>query len=111
MPNYCTNDITIVGHAEDLDIIERQKIYSFFTNVSITRKNTTLSIKGRTEWKPPVQFLLKLLELYPRSWIKNAWSEEGGYAGVWIAYNQEQLKVRDMVWLEPSGPDDMELLY
>lgn len=111
MPNYCTNDITIVGYAEDLDIIERQKIYSFFTNVSITRKNTTLSIKGRTEWKPPVQFLLKLLELYPRSWIKNAWSEEGGYAGVWIAYNQEQLKVRDMVWLEPSGPDDMELLY
>ena len=111
MPNYCTNDITIVGHAEDLDIIERQKIYSFFTNVSITRKNTTLSIKGRTEWKPPVQFLLKLLELYPRSWIKNAWSEEGGYAGIWIAFNQEQLKVRDMVWLEPSGPDDMELLY
>jgi hypothetical protein len=111
MPNYCTNNITIVGHAEELDVIEREKVYSFFTDVSIIRKHTTLSIKCITEWKPPTVFLLKLLELYPRSWIKNAWSEEGGYAGVWIAFNQEQLKVRDMVWLEPAGPEDMELLY
>jgi hypothetical protein len=111
MPNYCTNQITIVGHAEDLAVIERERVYSFFKDVSMTRKDTTLSINCKTEWKPPVQFLLKLLELYPRSWIKNAWSEEGGYAGIWIAFNQEQLKVRDMVWLEPSGPDDMELLY
>ena len=43
MPNYCTNQITIVGHAEDLAVIERERVYTFFKDVSMTRKDTTLS--------------------------------------------------------------------
>jgi hypothetical protein len=31
------------------------------------------------------EYLLTLLELYPQCWLKNEFSNEDGYAGVWIA--------------------------
>lgn len=56
------------------------------------RYDYRLAVHGRegievlfsTAWDPPTEFLEKICERYPKTWIKCIWREEGGMAGVWI---------------------------
>jgi len=50
-------------------------------------------------WNPDYEWLESLLEKYPNCWIKNEWSEEGGCAGVWIGYNNNNEKIiKNLQW-------------
>jgi hypothetical protein len=51
-------------------------------------------------WNPNYEWLESLLDKYPNCWVKNEWSEEGGFAGVWVGYfnNKNEKIVKQMDW-------------
>ena len=129
MPNYCDNRVTIIGHKEDLDILEEEKLtFSKFVprpadqeenwyewnnahwgtkwehaEYEMTmRDDHVLVAHFRTAWAPPIAFFSALLKLYPRSWIKCEFTEEDSLAGVWIGYMKAGVLVgKGSTWLEP----------
>ena len=129
MPNYCDNKVTIIGHKEDLDIMEDDKLtFSKFVprpadqeenwyewnNAHwgtkwehaeyelLMREDNIYVAAFRTAWAPPLAFFESLLKLYPRSWIKCQFREEDCLAGVWVGYMKSGKVVeKGSTWLEP----------
>ena len=129
MPNYCDNKVTIIGHKEDLDILEEEKLaFSKFVPrpadqednwyewnhahwgtkwehaeyEATLREENILVAHFRTAWAPPIAFFCELLKLYPRSWIKCEFTEEDSMAGVWIGHMKGgKLVEKGCTWLEP----------
>jgi hypothetical protein len=86
MPNDCWNKITMTGSAEDLNVffVEEFKNVPEWAYSILVRTERGIQFKIWSAWKPDFNWLETLLLKYPSIWIKNLWSEEGGYAGVWI---------------------------
>lgn len=59
-----------------------------------------LSCIFSTAWTPPYAFFEKLLVAYPDLWLKDEWSEEGGYAGVWVGHGRSDASGNP----NPEGP-------
>lgn len=53
-----------------------------------------------TALNPNYEWLESLLTNYPSCWVKNEWNEEGGYAGVWVGFtNDENEKIiKSLQW-------------
>jgi hypothetical protein len=51
-------------------------------------------------WNPDFEWLESLIHKYPNCWIKNEWSEEGGFAGVWIGRvdNNNEPVIESLTW-------------
>jgi len=51
-------------------------------------------------WNPDFEWLESLILKYPNCWIKNEWSEEGGFAGVWIGHvdNNNEPVIESLTW-------------
>lgn len=129
MPNWCYNKVTIIGHKEDLDQFEEQRFsFSYFVpppadcpyewyrdNWSVRSEHHEYEVKIRDEnlyvagfdtaWGPPIRFFRKLLEKYPRCWLKCAYTIEDGVAGIWLGhYKNGEFKEQWFDWIEPR-PD------
>lgn len=99
MPNDCWNNITLKAtEAQIAEILTTE-----FTNVpkwafKLFRVGTgAAEFKLWSAWGPNKDLMNRLIRKYPGIWIKNEWSEEGGYAGV-IVGNAETLQ--DFGWDE-----------
>jgi len=99
MPNDCWNNITLKAtEAQIAEILTTE-----FTNVPKWAFKLFRVGKGAAEfklwsaWGPNKDLMNRLIRKYPGIWIKNEWSEEGGFAGV-IVGDAENLQ--DFGWDE-----------
>ena len=85
MPNDCWNRITIT--CENIEFTEE------LNNLIINE------LKHKEDDKYVYEWLDGLLDKYPNCWIKNEWSEEGGFAGVWIGFVKDNEKIiKQLTW-------------
>jgi hypothetical protein len=111
MPNDCWNHITITCEnrefTEELNNLVINELkhkeddkYIYLETVDMLKRGTRGIIFNLwSAWNPDYEWLESLLEKYPNCWIKNEWSEEGGFAGVWIGYfkNDEKI-IQQLTW-------------
>lgn len=129
MPNVCNNKVTIIGHVEDLDLFEEEKL-SFLKFVPrpaeeehnwyewnnthwgtkweswdyelVLRDENIMVAEFCTAWGPPIEFLKRLLPSYPRCWIKCQFNTEDYMAGIWIGHMKAGACVENrFMWDEP----------
>ena len=102
MPNWCWNHITVTGERETLDaLMNDDKLKGipeeFFSKETSGQGVEVFNMGSR--WVPDYQWLEGLLDKYPKIWIKNVWSEEGGNEGVWVGTNRgEQKVIKRLEW-------------
>ncbi len=107
MPNDCWNNLTIIGSKEDiaryaakeLKKMDGQTIPEWAIKVECVGSRGII-YKVWSRWQPEFHWLEGLLDKYPSLWIKDEWSEEGGYEGVWVGTVKEGEKViQRMEWM------------
>ena len=109
MPNDCWSFMTIT--CEDPDQLTRlvQKELQYKENGALVYHETIEMVKRGvkgivfrvlTAASPNFVWLESLLSNYPSCWVKNEWEEEGGHAGVWVGYTNEDGDpiVKQMTW-------------
>ena len=129
MPNYCDNKVTIIGHVEDLDVFEFEKLsfskfvprpaeeeenwfewnnahwgtkWEHWDYEAVLRDDNVLVARFRTAWAPPIEFFKGLLTSYPRCWVKCEFNTEDYRAGVWVGYIKDGACVEKyLIWDEP----------
>jgi hypothetical protein len=120
MPNICQNVVTIVGDEDVIQDLRRVEFdFQHIVPVSPPAGTTATEllrirdaiwgtqwphteyqeirsgvngyhITFNTAWTPPLQVLEALLRRYPTLWLKCAWHEEAGCAGVWVGSGVDQ---------------------
>ena len=102
MPNECTNFITITCKDEEvLNKLVCEELQIFDGNNYVYKEYVKMKKRGYlgiyfimySAWVPDYKWLESLLEKYPDCWVKNEWQEEGGLAGYWIGYFDENEQV------------------
>lgn len=98
MPNDCTNMITIICKNKETlkefveielgDIKKHNDQYFEFIKI-IKKGKFGVVFRLWSAWNPDYEWLQNILALHPDFWIKNEWHEEGGMAGVWVGYTEE----------------------
>lgn len=110
MPNDCTNIITIKFEKENslLDFVnDRLKNSSYLEPNIIKQGSLGIMVSITTAWGPNTNWLESLLVDYPDCWVKNEWHEEGGLAGIWVGYmDNNEKKIKTMVWEDLSIEDE-----
>jgi hypothetical protein len=104
MPNDCWNIITIKGNTAQIRAI----VETAFVDVpqwavqiqSIGVEALQFRLWSRNN--PVIDFLNNLWDTYPNIWIKNAWSEEGGYSGIIVG---KKNSIQDLMWEEGSADE------
>ena len=99
MPNDCWNHITIKAPENHIRVI----LTTAFTEIpqwavefqQIGTEALVFRLWSRNN--PAIEFMNNLWETYPQVWIKNSWSEEGGYAGVIVG---KANNIQDLMWEE-----------
>jgi hypothetical protein len=90
MPNDCWNKLTFVCES---DPVQLKELYNKeFVDKHIPHDRLTMHYMGEkgirlskwSGWGPDNEWLLGLIEKYPKCWIKNDWYEEGGGAGIFV---------------------------
>ena len=112
MPNDCTNYITITCKDEEvLNKLVREELQIYDGNNYVYKEHVRMIKRGYrgiyfdiwSAWNPDYKWLESLLEKYPDCWVKNEWQEEGGLAGYWIGYFDENEQViQDSCWRDLS---------
>lgn len=112
MPNDCWSHITItcenreaVDELNNLIINElkhkEENKYVYHETVNMIKRGTRgLIFDIWSAWNPDYEWLEGLLDKYPNCWVKNEWSEEGGSAGVWVGFmnNNNEKIIKDLQW-------------
>jgi hypothetical protein len=105
MPNDCWNLITIATHENpnELELLIQNEFTHHIDEDGnpVYHRTVELLEKGKggvilrlwSGWNPDFEWLEGLLDKYPSCWVKNEWSEEGGYAGVWVGCVKEGEKI------------------
>jgi len=102
MPNDCTNYVTITCKDEEvLNTLVRENLQFYDGDNYVYKEHVKMIKRGClgiyfniwSAWNPDYKWLESLLEKYPDCWVKNEWQEEGGLAGVWIGYFDENEQV------------------
>lgn len=116
------NRLTIRGSKEILDIIEQSGLIldnvddkctkigkRFFgkENIKILDRIPTCLVVGYEFRNLPIyQYLEKMLTKYHTCWIKNTFSTENGYCGMWVGhYNGDKMYIQKLNWKEPSDEE------
>lgn len=101
MGNDCWNYISFTNTAERIEAFlsaEFKDVPEWAIRI-LRRGKGGVYLKLFSKWFPDFKWLESLLERYPESWIKNEWSEEGGYAGVWVGTNRGcEPTIRRLEW-------------
>jgi len=142
MPNHCHNRVTLIGPKKDVDAIREHKwsfdfiapppadikeseLYDWhcenwgtkwnnYDYEEVEYHNNYLVVTFNTAWAPPVGVFEKLLEKYPRCWIKDMIDIEYGPSGVWVGCIESEegtLDVQQMTWETPIAYFEDEHLY
>lgn len=110
MPNDCWNHMTITCEdPEELTRLVQNELqekgelckWIFHDTIEMIKRGAKgIMFRQWTPWNPNYDWLENLLTKYPSCWIKNEWSEEGGFAGVWVGYTNEDGKpnIQQMTW-------------
>lgn len=112
MPNDCWNHVTItcqnpeaVGELNNLIINElkhkEDDKYVYHETVDMLKRGARgIIFDIWSAWNPNYGWLEGLLDKYPNCWIKNEWYEEGGFAGVWVGFvnNNNEKIIKDLQW-------------
>lgn len=99
MPNDCWNVFTIKATNAQIRAI----LIHEFTDVPswafklLQAGEEALMLKVWSRWTPDKERMNRLINKYEGIWIKNEWSEEGGYSGV-IVGNKET--IQELSWDE-----------
>lgn len=109
MPNDCWNHMTITcQNPEELTRLINNELKHEENNELVYHETVTVFKKGSkainfdiwSAWNPNYEWLENLLTNYPLCWVKNEWSEEGGWAGVWVGYmdNNNEPVIKTLQW-------------
>lgn len=126
MPNHCHNRVTLIGPKKDVAAIranawsfdfiapppadiKESELYDWHCENWGTKWNNYeyqeeeysdnyLRVTFNTAWGPPIRLFEKLLEKYPRCWIKDMVNIECGLSGVVIVSMEG---VQQMTWDTP----------
>ena len=112
MPNDCWNRMTITcENREFVDELtnlvlnelkhkEGNKHVYHETVHMIQRGTRGIIFEIWSAWNPDYEWLESLLDKYPNCWVKNEWNEEGGVAGVWVGFvnNNNEKIIKDLTW-------------
>jgi hypothetical protein len=102
MPNEVSNRVTITNESEIDQILH--DIHKEIPHVTIDQQsNLGIRIQYITAWEPNIQFLEKIVENYPLSWVKNEWSSEDGTSGIIIGKKND---LKTMSWNDLSIDDE-----
>jgi hypothetical protein len=123
MPNDCWNNLTITSHddPDELDnLIQNEFKHLDPTGEYVYNETIEPIVRGRrgirviltTSWSPDFEWLEGLLTKYPSCWIKNEWSEEGGFAGVWVGcINGNEQEIKHLEWADICIEGKHEYFY
>ncbi len=122
MPNDCWNVYTVVGNTNDIKRLYQTELEGLTTtmspcgaNVVQIQKHTEKGIRFRF-WSrnlPNNDWLERMLVEYPSLWMKNYWSEEGGYAGVIVGgmlYDTRH-DIQEITWCDVVLEDEFHEFY
>jgi hypothetical protein len=112
MPNDCWNHITITCEnpsvPDELNSLVMNELQHKVNDEYIYNETVEMKKRGRrgimfyiwSPWNPDFEWLEGLILKYPNCWIKNEWSEEGGFAGVWIGRvdNNNEPLIESLTW-------------
>ena len=112
MPNDCWNRITITCEnpsvPDELNSLVMNELQHKENDEYIYNETVKMIKRGRrgiifniwSPWNPDFEWLESLILKYPNCWIKNEWSEEGGFAGVWIGRvdNNNEPVIESLTW-------------
>lgn len=92
----------VVLLTSDCQIMRIGKDYFGKDNIKIIHRNENYLVVGYDARNGVFyDYLYKLLEKYPKCWLKNEYSDENGNAGVWIArYIHGKISVQEHEWEE-----------
>jgi len=112
MSKSCFNYITIICDCElELNTFIADELkyeecgeYIFYEEIKIIKKGKKgIVFEITTMIKPYLQTLHSLLKKYQKLWIKNEWSTEDGYSGIWIGcYNSDKIDIVHFHWNDLS---------
>ena len=86
---------------EELDYIASRFFGNDLVNV-VGRDDNCLVVSYEFRNRPVYQYLSHILRAYPKCWMKNEFSSDGGYCGLWIASMVgENIAVQELEWEEP----------
>ena len=101
MPNDCWNHITMTfKNSEELNLLIENELKNNPTIKIVEQGKKGIIFKLTSDWRPDFKWFECLILKYPSSWIKNEWKEEGGQAGVWIGYvddNNDKI-IKEFEW-------------
>jgi hypothetical protein len=75
--------------------------YVYHETVEMIKRGTRgIMFEIWSAWNPDYEWLESLLDKYPNCWVKNEWCEEGGFAGVWVGFvnNNNEKIIKDLTW-------------
>ena len=112
MPNDCWNHITITCEnpsvPDELNSLVMNELQHKENDEYIYHETVEMKKRCRrgiifniwSPWNPDFEWLESLILKYPNCWIKNEWSEEGGFAGVWIGHvdNNNEPVIESLTW-------------
>ena len=112
MPNDCWNHITITCEnpsvPDELNSLVMNELQHKENDEYIYHETVEMKKRCRrgiifniwSPWNPDFEWLESLILKYPKCWIKNEWSEEGGFAGVWIGHvdNNNEPVIESLTW-------------
>lgn len=111
MPNDCWSEVFFHGSAETIrsllhSHLDYQTLFGDkdtecigeFKRRHVFHTETTIEFRFLTAWKPPYEFMKKLLDKFPELWIRCFWEEEGGAGGAWIADSND---IKEFQWQGP----------
>ena len=102
LTNFFENEIEYNNNSKYNENVCSKENYTNYVKV-IRRGKYGIMVDIYTKWQPDFEWLHNLLDKYPNCWIKNEWKEEGGMAGVWIGYMEDNKKeINDMFWKDLS---------
>lgn len=89
MPNDCWNIMTFISEDNSEEVT---KLFNNEIKANPPDDKLIIHYKGNngikfqlwSDWGADNEWLNKLVEKYPKCWIKNDWYEEGGGAGIFI---------------------------
>jgi hypothetical protein len=112
MPNDCWNHITITCEYPDQltsliqnELQEKQEDgkWIYHETIEMIRRGAKgIMFRLWTPWSPNFEWLESLLTNYSECWVKNEWNEEGGMAGVWVGFidQDNEQSIKQMTWTD-----------
>jgi len=110
MPNDCWNHMTITCEDQkqlttlvttELQEMSEDGTFVYLDTIEMIKRGINgIIFRQWSPLNPNYEWLEKMLTKYPECWIKNQWHEEGGMAGVWVGFTNEEGEkiIKQMTW-------------